>query len=175
MLRIYGDVLYTTAVAYGAGLIEAFIEEVNKLTAVAGGPYTGEACQAVQFDGSGSFDQEPGAIVSYEWDFTADGVFDQTTISPLTEYAYLQPFSGKMVLRVTDNDGFTDEDTAVVTITEDKTPPAMVCPSDVAVECSEPGGADATNPAIAAFLAAVTATDACDVVLLVNNDRASLN
>ena len=125
MLRIYGDVLYSIAVAYGAGLVQTFIEEVNKPTAVAGGPYGGEACQAIDFDASGSTDQNGGTIIAYDWDFTGDGVFDQTTGVPFTQHAYLQPFVGQLTVRVTDNDGFTDDDNAVVIVTPDKTPPDL--------------------------------------------------
>ena len=126
MLRIYGDVLWTSAVAHAAGLIEAFIDEVSKApTAEAGGPYEGEACQAVMFDGSGSSDQEGGLIVSYDWDFTADGAFDDTTSTALTTHVYPDVFSGQMNLKVTDDEGFTDEDLAEVTITPDVTPPNL--------------------------------------------------
>ena len=125
-MRIYGDVLYTAAVAYSAGLIQAFIEEVNKPIADAGGPYVGEACQAIDLDASGSHDQQQsGSIVSYDWDFTHDGVIDLSTTSPLTQHGYPQPFLGQLSVRVTDNEGFTDSDTADVTITPDVTPPTL--------------------------------------------------
>ena len=125
-LRIYGDVLYTAAVAYSAGLIHTFIEEVNKPIADAGGPYVGEACQAIDLDASGSHDQQQsGSIVSYNWDFTHDGVVDLSTTSPLTQHGYPQPFVGQLSVRVTDNDGFTDSDTADVTVTPDVTPPTL--------------------------------------------------
>ncbi len=115
MLRIHGDVLYASAVAYAAGLIQAFIDEVYRPpTAVAGGPYTGDTCGAIVFDAGGSSDQIPGLIVAYDWDFTGDGVFDRTTSAPFTAHVYLKGFSGNLVLKVTDDDGLTDEDTAVV-------------------------------------------------------------
>ena len=125
MLRIYGDILYPVAVAYGAGLVETFVEEVNKPTADAGPFYTGEACQVITLDGSGSTDQGAGTIVSYAWDFTDDGVFDRTVTTPTTEYAYPQPFSGEVRLRVTDNDGFTDDGKTEAEITPDTTPPNL--------------------------------------------------
>jgi PKD domain len=125
MLTIYGDVLYTTAVAYGAGLIQAFLDEVTvPPTANAGGPYQGEACTPITFDGSGSSDAN-GTITSYSWDFTDNGTFDATTSAAQYSYAYAMPFKGEARLRVTDNDGFTDEATAAVVVTPDVTPPVI--------------------------------------------------
>ncbi|HET9010780.1 MAG TPA: PKD domain-containing protein, partial [Gemmatimonadaceae bacterium] len=51
--------------------------------AVAGGPYAGEAL--VEFDGSGSYDPQGGAIASYEWDF-GDGSTG-TGVAPSHSYA----------------------------------------------------------------------------------------
>jgi PKD domain-containing protein len=125
LLRIYGDVLYPTAVAYGAGLIQAFVDDVTMApTADAGGPYQGEACTAITFDASKSSDSN-GTIVSYAWDFTDDGTFDATTPASHYPYAYPSPFNGQARLRVTDNDGFTRETTADVVITPDVTAPVI--------------------------------------------------
>jgi hypothetical protein len=68
--------------------------------------------------------QQGGTIASYAWDLTADGTFDQTT-TPTTQVTYQAPFTGQLRLRVTDNDGFVDEDTAEVTITPDVTAPVI--------------------------------------------------
>jgi hypothetical protein len=126
MLRIYGDVLYTTAVAYGAGLIEKFVEAtLEPPIAVAGGPYAGEACQPVSFDASGSSGQSGRTIVAYDWDFTADGVVDQTTPVPYAQHAYPQPFEGELIVRVLDSDGLTGDDRAAVHVAADTTPPSM--------------------------------------------------
>jgi hypothetical protein len=125
LLRIYGDVLYPAAVAYGAGLIQAFIDDVAVApTADAGGPYEGEACAPVTFDASGSSD-ENGSIASYAWDFTGDGTIDATTSAPQYSYAYPSSFSGQARLRVTDNEGFTNEETANVVIAPDVTAPLI--------------------------------------------------
>ncbi|MGB2713732.1 MAG: FG-GAP-like repeat-containing protein [Vicinamibacterales bacterium] len=125
MLRIYGDVLYPAAVAYGAGLIQAFVDDVTGApTAAAGGPYEGEACTPVNFDASGSSD-ENGTIASYAWDFTGDGTFDATTSAPTYAHAYPSPFNGQARVRVTDNEGFTQEKTANVVITADLTAPVI--------------------------------------------------
>src|SRR6185437_1012863 len=52
--------------------------------AVAGGPYSGQLAQAVQFSSSGSFDPD-GAIASYYWNF-GDGT-SATTANPSHSYA----------------------------------------------------------------------------------------
>lgn len=125
LLRIYGDVLYASAVAYGAGLIQHFIEQVTvRPVAVAGGPYTGEACTPMTFDGGGSTDAN-GQIVEYAWDFTNDGTVDATSSSPQLNHSYPSAFEGDVWLRVTDNEGLTDEATAAVTITPDETAPTI--------------------------------------------------
>ena len=125
MLRIYGDVLYATAVAYGAGIIEEFVVEATQPpVADAGGPYEEEACQIVTLDGSGSSDPN-GTVEFYEWDFTDDGAFDIVNAEATYEHAYNDVFVGQVRLRVTDDEGFTGEDTADVTITPDVTPPVL--------------------------------------------------
>jgi hypothetical protein len=126
LLRIYGDVLYPTAVvAYGAGLIQAFVDDVRMApTADAGGPYEGEACTPVNFDASESSDSN-GTIVSYAWDFTNDGTIDATSSTANYSYAYPSPFDGQAWLRVTDNEGFTNDATAEVVIKADVTAPVI--------------------------------------------------
>ena len=125
MLRIQGDVLYAAATAYGAGLIQAFVDEVTYApVADAGGLYRGEACQVVTLDGSGSTDPR-GHIVSYEWDSTNNGEFDISTTSPTYDFVYQAEFDGITRLRVTDDEGFMGEDIADVIISPDVTPPVI--------------------------------------------------
>ena len=52
----------------------------------------------------------------------------------------------------------------------DKTPPNLACPANITVECTQAGGTPATNPAIAAFLAGATTSDACDPNPTLTND-----
>ena len=126
MLRIYGDVLYPSAVAYGAGLLRAFLDEVlPPPVADAGGPYEGEKCKPVVFNASGSRDPN-GQIIKYEWDFDNNGSFDIMTASPVITHTYLQEYSGVARLRVTDNDGRIGEDFAQVFIGPDITPPQIL-------------------------------------------------
>jgi hypothetical protein len=52
----------------------------------------------------------------------------------------------------------------------DATAPTLACPPDLVVECNAFGGVAADHPAIAAFLAAASAGDACDADVAVAND-----
>ncbi|MDH4337715.1 MAG: HYR domain-containing protein [Candidatus Krumholzibacteria bacterium] len=55
----------------------------------------------------------------------------------------------------------------------DSMKPAMTCPSDISLECTQHGGVPKTNPAIVAFLN-VTATDNCDTNVPVTNNAPAL-
>jgi hypothetical protein len=116
MLRIYGDVLYTTAVAYGAGLLQSFEDTVEPApVADAGGPYQEEACLPIAFDAGGS-SVEHGTIELYEWDFDDDGVFDAAGPSPQVAHVYGHEYSGEALLRVTASNGRTGTDPATVVV-----------------------------------------------------------
>lgn len=127
LLRIYGDVLYPTAVAYGAGLLQSFIVEVlDPPVADADGPYISDGCYPIIFDASESFDaNDDGYIVSYGWDFDDDGEIDLTTDSPTVEYFYSNAYQGKARLVVTDNEGFTGETRTDVSVNPDKEAPVI--------------------------------------------------
>jgi len=58
----------------------------------------------VTFDGSGSEDPD-GRIVSYEWDFEGDGIYDLASDSPTVEWLYARAGVFQATLRVTDDDG----------------------------------------------------------------------
>jgi YD repeat-containing protein len=81
---------------------------------VAGGPYTGQPAQSMQFSSSGSFDPD-GTIVSYHWNF-GDGS-SVNTASPAHTYA--APGLYTATLTVTDNAGLRASATAAVTINGD--------------------------------------------------------
>ncbi|HEX5029988.1 MAG TPA: FlgD immunoglobulin-like domain containing protein [Candidatus Eisenbacteria bacterium] len=126
MLRIYGDILYPIAIVYGAGLVNAFLEEIVGVpVADAGGPYEGECGVPITLDGSGSHDAN-GTIVSYEWDFEGDGVYDSTTTTPTVTHVFHSTTQGVIRLRVTDNDNppLQAVDEATVTL-RDTVPPTI--------------------------------------------------
>ncbi|MCC5789960.1 MAG: S8 family serine peptidase [Opitutales bacterium] len=69
----------------------------------------------VTFDASASSDPD-GEIVSYDWDFTNNGSFNAFGIT--TSHTYTEPGLYTARLRVTDNDGATDETFVQITVTE---------------------------------------------------------
>lgn len=77
----------------------------------AGGPYSGTAGAAVQFNGSGSSDAD-GTIVSYAWAFGDGGTGSGATPS----HTYATAGTKTANLTVTDNGGATNSATATVTI-----------------------------------------------------------
>jgi len=83
--------------------------------AEANGPYEGEVDYPITLDASGSYDVD-GTIVSYEWDFNDDGIYDESTTSPTITHTWSEPYSGIVRLRVTDNDNQTATDTTFVEI-----------------------------------------------------------
>jgi hypothetical protein len=112
-------------VAYGAGLIQHFLDQVaERPTAAAGGPYTGAVCQPIPFDGSQSSDPN-GNVITYEWDFTDDGTFDVASATAAQPFTFTAPFTGQARLRVTDSEGLSDEATAELTITPDASKPVI--------------------------------------------------
>lgn len=67
--------------------------------------YFSPAQRAVGFDASASRAYGDGEVVSYDWDFDGDGVFDRTTTTPTTTYRYPPDYTGEMQVRVVDTDG----------------------------------------------------------------------
>ena len=78
---------------------------------------TGDAPLTVDFDASNSTDPD-GDIVKFEWDFDGDGVWDEDTgTSPYASYVYTAPGVYYAILKVTDDGGLPDTDTATITVT----------------------------------------------------------
>lgn len=88
--------------------------------AEAGGPYECYAGKWVILDGSGSYDPD-GYIVEYKWDIDNDGIWDLYGEEVNVTFYDTGTFTVK--LNVTDDDGATAEDTAVVTVLENPSPP----------------------------------------------------
>ncbi|WGL17221.1 PKD domain-containing protein [Microbulbifer bruguierae] len=75
------------------------------------GPYTGTAGSPIEFDGSGSYDPEGGAM-SFAWDF-GDGNF---STEPSPKHAYAVPDDYLVVLTVTDDMGNIDTTTTLAQV-----------------------------------------------------------
>lgn len=76
--------------------------------------------QWITFDASASYDPD-GTISAYEWDFNGDGVFEAT--GQLVYYRYMSPGSYQVTLKVTDNEGATDQSTQTIVVPSPNQPP----------------------------------------------------
>jgi hypothetical protein len=84
-------------------------------------PSTTSAGTAISFDPTDT--TGPNSITTYEWDWTSDGIYDDTTSAPdIMDYTYDVPDTYTITLRVTDTLGQSDTTTRQVTIT----PPFVV-------------------------------------------------
>ena len=79
------------------------------------GPYTGIEGQTITLEGSGSYDTD-GTITLYEWDIDNNGTYDYSSSSSTQNHTYAQDGTYTVRLRVTDNDGATDEATTTADI-----------------------------------------------------------
>ncbi len=92
-----------------------YIVETNQPPlADAGGPYTADWGMTFTLDGSGSADPD-GNIAFYEWDLDNDGEYDDATGVTITT-SFSQIGNHIIGLRVTDDGGLRDTDTAIVTV-----------------------------------------------------------
>jgi len=83
-------------------------------TADAGGPYSGTEGGTISLSGLASTDDD-GTITLYEWDLDNDGEFDDATgVAADLQATAVGTFT--VGLRVTDDDGATDTDTATINI-----------------------------------------------------------
>jgi hypothetical protein len=114
-------------------------ESPNKVpVAEAGGPYSGNRETLISFDASNSYDPD-GRIVSYQWDWNNDGIYDEASASSTITHSWSSDYSGIVRLMVTDNDGATATDTALVDIGLDGTPPVVSIDRPAAGEALQGG------------------------------------
>jgi len=73
--------------------------------------------EAVELDGSGSYDEM--GIVSYDWDINTDGIYDIFSSESSASYSYDSEYQGLITLRVTNTDGKTATATFPAVITQD--------------------------------------------------------
>ena len=139
-------------------------------TSEAGGPYTQQCtgpATSLALDGRGSSDPE-GLPLTYSWNTTCDGTFNDSTIAQPTLTVNTSPVcvvSCIVSLIVTDQGGLSSEsDSAAVTIS-DTTPPVIVCPSNRTIECSASSAPSNTGFA--------SATDSCKPNPLVTHSNST--
>jgi hypothetical protein len=99
--------------AWGAGVLDC--RRAILPTASAGGPYVTPEGTDVVLNGAGSSDPD-GDLLTYAWDFDADGAFDDATGSAPTFNLVGQDGVFPIALRVTDPSGLTADATSVVTV-----------------------------------------------------------
>jgi len=95
--------------------------EGGVLTADADGPYFGAPNSAITFDGTQSSDTD-GTIIQYDWKFFNTDTW-WNNIGSTPTHTYTEEGTYQVSLRVTDDDGNTDEDTTTATITAGNNPP----------------------------------------------------
>ena len=90
-------------------------------TVDAGKNQTVKVDEKVKFTGNG--EDSDGIIAKYEWDFDGDGKYDwgNTTTGEI-KYKYKKPGTYTALLRVTDNDGATANDTITIVVEEKEEP-----------------------------------------------------
>jgi PKD repeat protein len=110
----------------------------------AGGPYSGTKGLPINFDGTGSTDPD-GNIVSYAWDFGDGGSGTGATV----EHTYATSGTYTVTLVVTDDDGATDDATALVTVPHVAPTATFDAPTEVSegsvatISLTSPSAADA--------------------------------
>lgn len=83
----------------------------------ANGPYSGTVDETITFDGSASFDNPPGSIVKYQWNF-GDDITLYSTSWPTITHQYDHSGTFKVTLQVVDNAGqYSSQDITWSTIT----------------------------------------------------------
>ena len=114
-------------------------------TAHDGGPYNGETGEVLILDASVSIDPD-GTIVSYAWDLDYDGLYDDAAGVTATYDATVAGTFAISVM-VTDDDGATSTDTAIVTIANSVVEPGSYVIVDTGQEdCYDDEGNVITAP-----------------------------
>jgi hypothetical protein len=103
-------------------------------TAEADGPYEGNEGEPITLDASASYDPDNN-IVLYEWDLDDDGEYDDAT-GITTDVVYGDNGTFTVGLRVTDDHGDSDTDTASVLVTN-VVPWVEATPSSLTIQYSD--------------------------------------
>jgi len=119
----------------GDGIFEQTITSDATLQppiAEANGPYEGNEGSPIMLSAFSSYDPD-GNITLYEWDFDGDGIYDTNSISSNITHTWGDGYNGTVTLRITDDEGLTNVDTAEVTV--NNTPPIVEAGPNITAEC----------------------------------------
>ncbi|MCX6094582.1 MAG: PKD domain-containing protein [Candidatus Bipolaricaulota bacterium] len=94
------------AAASGTTAVSISVSNLPPRAAISANVLERETGETLTFDASASNDPSPwGRITTYEWDYDADGTYDESTTSPAVHHAYDEDGTFAVRVRVTDDDG----------------------------------------------------------------------
>jgi hypothetical protein len=120
--------------------------------------------RSVTLNGTASTDPD-GDALTFAW--SSPGITFDNPASPTPTATF--PLGTKLV-SLTVSDGLESAGDSVTVQVVDTTPPTIVCPAPLSIECNAPGGVAATDPRVQAFLASASATDVCDLAPVITNN-----
>ena len=130
---------------------------------------TGPANITVEGDTTGGADETNAEIVAFLAAATADDLVDPDPM--VTDDAPATFLLGDTIVTFTATDASGNDATAMATVTVvDTTEPTLTVPAGITVSANVPSGAEATLPAIAAFLSGASATDVVDSMPVITHD-----
>jgi len=94
-------------------------EQANLIARFTWTPEKPQVNDQIIFDASESIDQS-GHIISYEWDWNDDGIFDETYSNPTITHVWSISGSYQVTLKITNNKGMSDTITRTITVFEKK-------------------------------------------------------
>jgi hypothetical protein len=154
----------------GPYLGESFAVVVNTPPVADAGPdQPGVECTSctttpVALDGTGSYDPD-GDPLTYLWSASGITFDDPTSPTPTGGFPL-----GTTLVTLTVSDGI-QEDTDTVSITVvDTTPPVLVCPADIVVECTSHYGTPRDDVQLDPFWNGFSGTDVCDCDPAITDD-----
>ncbi len=95
--------------------LDVTLEPTLPPVATLAGDQEGEAGEPMTFDASGSHDPD-GQIVTYEWDWNGDGLFDEFSVDPVVQHTWDASYTGYVQLRVKDDEGLYGRAATAVTV-----------------------------------------------------------
>lgn len=105
--------------------------------------YKARPNQEITFDASDSYVLN-AAITTYAWDFNGDGIFDETTTSPIVNHTYTADFTGVMQVRVSASNDTLASASAAVTITHETAPAMPDAPKNLTATVTSTSGSKST-------------------------------